>query len=87
MHLAAENRSSLWKKGFGEPEPLEVKPEPVIRYTQPETWTPTVFEHNKVVPHGENSGYRCLLCDFYADKSTMLDHVLEKEHLHRARLI
>ena len=84
LHLAQENRRSLFKIGFGVPEPQGVKSEPVIRYAQREIWTPTVFEHNKVVPHGENSGYRCLLCYFDADKNTMMEHVLEKEHLHRA---
>ena len=84
LHLAAANRSSLWKRVFGVPEPQGVVSEPVIRYAQPDVWTPSIFEVNHVVPNGGNWGYRCQLCYFDADKSTTLQHILEKDHLRLA---
>ena len=43
LHLAAENKRSPWKKGFGVPEPQGVVSEPVIRYAQPDVWTPSIL--------------------------------------------
>jgi len=79
LHLAEENRASLFTKGFGEPEPLQA-----LSYVQPEVWIPQVFEQNKVVHSEGTSGYKCKLCDFYADKTTMLEHVRDAEHLQKA---
>ena len=79
LHLAEENRASLFTKGFGEPEPLQA-----LSYVQPEVWIPQVFEQNKVVPSEETSGCKCKLRDCYADKTTMLEHVRDAEHLQKA---
>ena len=79
LHLAEDNRMSLFKKGFGEPEPMQAK-----SYVQPDDWFQPVFAQNRVIRSEGTSGYQCTLCRVYAEQATMLEHVRGEEHLQRA---
>jgi hypothetical protein len=79
LHLAEANRMSKFKKGFGNPEPMQAK-----SYVQPDVWLQPVFAHNGVISSEGTSGYQCTLCGVYAEKDGMLEHIRSNEHLQKA---
>jgi hypothetical protein len=83
LHLAAANRTSRWKKGFGQADAQAEEPERV-RYAKPDQWIPRVFEANNIVFIGVNWGWRCVCCTFDADQAQMLKHITEADHLRLA---
>ena len=70
---------SNFKKGFGDPEPMQAK-----SYVQPDVWLQPVFAQNWVISSEGTSGYQCTLCGVYAEKENMLEHVPSNERFQRA---